>query len=128
ETLYNLKNVDILITATGSSEYIIKSEHIKECLKLRKNDPIFLIDIAVPRDIDPKINDISGVYLYDIDDLKGVLNENMESRKESLVSAEEIVSYVHENFMNWMNSLKVFPTIVDLKSKFEKIKEQELIK
>ena len=84
EMLYSLKDIDILVTATGSSDYIIRSEHVKESLKLRKNDPIFLIDIAVPRNIDPKINRIPGVYLYDIDDLRVVQGENLNSRKENL--------------------------------------------
>ena len=82
--LYSLKDIDILVTATGSPDYIIRSEHVEQSLKLRKNDPIFMIDIAVPRDIDPKINRIPGVYLYDIDDLRVVQGENLNSRRENL--------------------------------------------
>lgn len=128
ELFYYLNKVDILITATGSSDYIIKADHIKESLKLRKNEPMFFIDIAVPRDIDPKINSISGVYLYDIDDLKGVSEENLKFRKQSINEAEQLVANAESNFTKWMQSLKVFPTIVDLKNRFEKIKEEELEK
>lgn len=128
EMLYCLKDIDILVTATGSSDYIIRSEHVKQSLKLRKNDPIFMIDIAVPRDIDPKINRIPGVYLYDIDDLRVVQGENLNSRKENLKKAEEIVLKVEKGFMDWMESLKVFPVIIDIKRKFEKIKETEVEK
>lgn len=128
EMLYRLKDIDILVTATGSSDYIIKSEHIKQSLKLRKNDPIFMIDIAVPRDIDPKINKIPGVYLYDIDDLRVVQGENLNSRKENLKKAEEIVLTVEKGFNDWMESLKVFPVIIDIKRKFEKIKKTEVEK
>lgn len=128
EMLYRLKDIDILVTATGSSDYIIRSEHVKQSLKLRKNDPIFMIDIAVPRDIDPKINKIPGVYLYDIDDLRVVQGENLNSRKENLKKAEEIVLNVEKGFMDWMESLKVFPVIIDIKRKFEKIKKTEVEK
>ena len=128
EMLYRLKDIDILVTATGSSDYIIRSEHIKQSLKLRKNDPIFMIDIAVPRDIDPKINRIPGVYLYDIDDLRVVQGENLNSRKENLKKAEEIVLTVEKGFNDWMESLKVFPVIIDIKRKFEKIKKTEVEK
>ena len=128
EMLYRLKDIDILVTATGSSDYIIRSEHVKESLKLRKNDPIFMIDIAVPRDIDPKINRIPGVYLYDIDDLRVVQGENLNSRKENLKKAETIVLTVEKGFNDWMESLKVFPVIIDIKQKFEKIKKTEVEK
>ncbi len=128
DMFYLLKNIDILITATGSADYIIKSEHVRQSLRLRKNEPIFMIDIAVPRDIDPKINSISGVYLYDIDDLKVVQGENLNSRKKSLEKAEQIISRVERNFASWTESLKVFPTIVGLKQKFERIREVEVEK
>ena len=126
EMLYHLKDVDILVTATGSSDYIIRKEHVEQSLRLRKNDPIFMIDIAVPRDIDPKINRIPGVYLYDIDDLRVVQGENLNSRKENLKKAEEIVLNVERGFTDWMESLKVFPVIIDIKRKFEEIKKSEL--
>lgn len=122
---HHLKDMDILVTATASSDYIIRSEHVKRSLQLRKNDPIFMIDIAVPRNIDPKINEIPGVYLYDIDDLKEVQDENMNSRKQNLEKAEEIVLEVGRGFMNWMESLNVFPVIVELRKRFEKIKKTE---
>ena len=128
EMLYRLKDIDILVTATGSSDYIIRSEHVKQSLRLRKNDPVFMIDIAVPRDIDPKINRIPGVYLYDIDDLRVVQGENLNSRKENLKKAEEIVLSVEKGFTDWMESLKVFPIIIDIKQKFEKIKKTEVEK
>ena len=128
EMLYSLKDIDILVTATGSPDYIIRSEHVEQSLKLRKNDPIFMIDIAVPRDIDPKINRIPGVYLYDIDDLRVVQGENLNSRKENLKKAEGIVLKVEKGFMDWMESLKVFPVIIDIKRKFEEIKKIEVEK
>ncbi len=128
EVFYHLKNVDIVITATGSQDFIIKPNHAKEALKLRNNEPMFLIDIAVPRDIDPRIEDISDIYLYDIDDLKNVSDENIKTRKESLHKAQEIILEVEKSFEAWLNGLKAVPAIIDLKKRFETIKELELEK
>ncbi len=126
EIFYHLKDVDIVITATGSQDFILKTNHIKEALKLRNNDPMFLIDIAVPRDIDPRVEDISDIYLYDIDDLKNVSDENIKTRKQSLEKAEEIVLEVEKSFEAWLSGLKAVPAIIDLKNRFEVIKNSEL--
>ncbi|MGB3729627.1 MAG: glutamyl-tRNA reductase, partial [Thermodesulfobacteriota bacterium] len=90
------------------------------------NEPMFLIDIAVPRDIDPRIEDISDIYLYDIDDLKNVSDENIKTRKESLHKAEEIILQVEKSFEAWLSGLKAVPAIIDLKKRFELIKDAEL--
>ena len=126
EIFYSLKDVDIMITATGSSEFIIKPQHIKEALKLRNNEPMFMIDIAVPRDIDPRVGELADVYLYDIDDLRNVLDENVKSRRDSAEKAEEIVTEVERAFQAWLNGLKVVPAIIDLKKRFEQIKKSEV--
>ncbi len=128
EVFYHLKDVDIVITATGSQDFIIKPNHVKEALKLRNNDPMFLIDIAVPRDIDPRIEDITDIYLYDIDDLKNVSDENIKTRQDSSHKAEEIILEVEKTFQTWLNGLKAVPAIIDLKKRFEIIKDSELEK
>lgn len=128
EIYYRLKDVDIVITATGSADFIIKEDHVHQALKLRKNEPMFLIDIAVPRDIDPRIEDISGVYLYDVDDLQSVLEKNMNSRMEESKQAEHIIDRVERNFSKWLESLKVLPTIIELKNHFKDIEKHELQK
>jgi len=128
EIYYFLKDADIVITATGSSEFIIRPNHMREALILRNNEPIFMIDIAVPRDIDPRVEELSNIYLYDIDDLKGVLDQNMKSRSESVKRAEEIVIGTEKVFQRWLNGLKVVPTIVKLKKRFEDIKDTEVKK
>ncbi|NIS09135.1 MAG: glutamyl-tRNA reductase, partial [Candidatus Dadabacteria bacterium] len=125
EVYYHINHADIIITATDSIDYIIKPQHLKEALSIRKNEPIFLIDIAVPRDIDPRIHDFENVYLYDIDDLNGILDENIESRKKSSKKAEEIVNERVERFSHWIEQLKVFPAIIELKNRFELIKNLE---
>lgn len=126
EIYYRLKDTDIVITATGSNDFIFKSDHVHQALKLRKNEPMFFIDIAVPRDVDPRVNDIQSVYLYDIDDLQGVLDQNIHKRIESANDAERIVEEHALKFIDWINGLKVLPTIVKLKDKMESIKESEL--
>jgi len=126
EIYYRLKDTDIVITATGSNDFIFKSEHVLQALKLRKNEPMFFVDIAVPRDVDPRVNDIQSVYLYDIDDLQGVLDQNIHKRKESANEAEKIVDVHSAKFIDWINGLKVLPTIVKLRDKMESIKDIEL--
>ena len=126
ELYYHLKDMDIVITATGSSDFIIKTTHAKEALKLRNNEPIFMIDIAVPRNIDPRVEELPDIYLYDIDDLKGVLDENIKTRKESAAKAHDIVHEVERAFEAWIAGLKAVPAIIDLKKRFEMIKNLEV--
>ena len=126
EIYYRLKDVDIVITATGSNNYIFKPEHVNQALRLRKNEPMFFIDIAVPRDVDPRVNEIPSVFLYDIDDMQGVLDNNISTRKESAREAESIVDSHGDKFINWLEGLKVLPTIVKLREKMESIKRTEL--
>lgn len=126
ELFYHLKDMDIVITATSSSDFIIKTSHVKEALKLRNNEPVFMIDIAVPRDIDPRVGELANVYLYDIDDLKGVLDENMKTRKKSAARADEIVLEVERAFQAWIDGLKAVPAIIDLKKRFKMIKDLEV--
>lgn len=128
EVYYLLKDVDIVITATGSSDFIIRPQHLREALKLRKNEPMFMIDIAVPRDIDPRVEEMPDVYLYDIDDLKGVLDENLKTRRENAEKAEEIVVQGEKNLLRWLNGLKVVPTIIELRKRFDEIKANEVEK
>lgn len=126
ELYYHLKDMDIVITATSASDFIIRTNHVKESLKLRNNEPVFMIDIAVPRDIDPRVGELTDVYLYDIDDLRGVLDENIKTRKESAAKAEEIVLEVEKAFQAWIGSLKAVPTIIDLQKRFDIIKNLEV--
>jgi len=126
ELYYHLKDMDIVITATSASDFIIRTTHVKESLKLRNNEPVFMIDIAVPRDIDPRVGELTDVYLYDIDDLRGVLDENIKTRKDSAAKADEIVLEVEKAFQAWIGSLKAVPTIIDLQKRFDIIKNLEV--
>lgn len=126
EVYYKLTDIDIVITATGSNDFIFKSEHVLQALKLRGNELMFFVDLAVPRNVDPRVNDISGVYLYDIDDLQSVLDQNIHKRKESAEQAERIVQQHTSKFIDWINGLQVLPTIIKLRDKMEDIKSGEL--
>ncbi|WP_319466874.1 glutamyl-tRNA reductase [uncultured Pseudodesulfovibrio sp.] len=123
-----LHEVDIVISSTGSPVAVIKAKDVKSVLKKRKNKPMFFIDIAVPRDIDPDVNSLDNIYLYDIDDLKEVVEDNMAQRQEEAAKARMVVESETVTFGNWLKSLELQPTIVDLVDKSEEIAFRELTK
>jgi glutamyl-tRNA reductase len=123
-----LKKTDIVISATNSAQYLIGHDQMTKTMKDRKQKPIFFIDIADPRDIEPKVGDIENVYLYNIDDLQKVANENIKDREKEAQRAEAIVQDEVVKFVNWYRSLDVTPTIVALRKKFEEIRKKELEK
>ncbi len=128
ELIATLADVDIVISSTGSSEFILERGQVKGVMRKRRNRPLFFIDIAVPRDIDPAINRLSNTYVYDIDDLKGVIAENIEDRQNEAVKGERIVDEAVVRFQQWYVSLDVVPTIKALRQKLETIAEAELTK
>ncbi|MFN3739391.1 MAG: glutamyl-tRNA reductase [Thermodesulfovibrionales bacterium] len=121
-----LIHTDIVICSTGASRYVVTKEQMHHVMKERRHRPVFLIDISVPRNIDPAINEIENVYLYDIDDLQDVVDANMLERKKEAERAENIINEEVEKFERWFNSLDSVPTIVALRKKAEEIKEIEL--
>jgi glutamyl-tRNA reductase len=123
-----LKRADIVISSTGSPQYLLRHDQIAKIMRERKQKPIFFIDIAVPRDIDPSVNDVENVYLYDLDDLQEVVNANIQGREKEAQKAEAIVQAEVTKFVNWFRSLDVTPTITALKNKFEEIRRKELEK
>jgi len=124
----SIKTVDIIISSTGAPDYVIHRDQVKGILRKRKNRPLFFIDIAVPRDIDPAINRLNNTYVYDIDDLKGVIDENVEDRQKEAIKGERIVDEAVIRFREWYESLDVVPTIVSLRNKMESIAAAELKK
>jgi glutamyl-tRNA reductase len=124
----SLKLVDIIISSTGSSDYVITRDQVKSVIRIRRSRPIFFIDIAVPRDIDPRVNRLTNSYVYDIDDLQGVIDENIEDRHREAIKGERIVDEAVIRFREWYASLEVVPTIVALRKKLETIAETEIKK
>jgi glutamyl-tRNA reductase len=122
------RRADIVISATGSPQYLITHDQVTKVMKDRKQKPIFFIDIADPRDIEPKVGDIENVYLYNIDDLQNVANENIRDREKEAQKAESIVQDEVVKFVHWYHSLEVTPTIVALRKKFEEIRNKEVTK
>ena len=122
-----LPEVDIVIASTGAPGYILNAEMVAAALR-RRNRLLFLIDIAVPRDIDPAAGEIDNVYLYNIDHLQDVVDANREGRRAEAMKAEEIVAEEVEAFERWFNALEVVPTIVALREKVEGIVKGELEK
>jgi glutamyl-tRNA reductase len=121
-----LKEVDIILSSTGSPGFVLSRDQVKKMMKRRKNRPLFFIDIAVPRDIDPEINRIQNCYVYDIDDLKEVVDENLQDRQREALRAEVLIDEAVIRFSQWYESLAMVPTIVDLKNKVESIAVNEL--
>lgn len=121
-----LVNADIIISSTGAPGFVIERDTVRSAMKKRGNKPAFFIDIAVPRDIDPEINRLANSYVYDIDDLKGVIDENLETRSKEALRGERIVDEAAIKFRKWLDSLDIVPTIVALKQKAEEIVESEL--
>ncbi|MFQ5880849.1 MAG: glutamyl-tRNA reductase [Candidatus Methylomirabilales bacterium] len=119
---------DVVISSTAAPHYVLHRADMEELIRLRRNRPIFLIDIAVPRDIEPEVNQIDNVYLYDIDDLQGVVEANRKERQRETGQAEVIIDREMRNFIRWLKSLEVVPTIVTLRRRLEEIRETELEK
>jgi glutamyl-tRNA reductase len=117
---------DVVIASTGSCEPVIRKNQMKDVMRRRRFRPIFLIDIAMPRDVEPTVNDLDGVYLYNIDDLQAVVEENLGERREEAIRGERIVEEEVVKFVNWAASLDSTPTIVALKEKLEAIRTGEL--
>lgn len=128
EMALGLKRADIVISATDSSQHLIRHDQIVKMMKERKQKPIFFIDIADPRDVEPSVGDIENVYLYNIDDLQKIANENMKDREKEARKAEVIVQEEVGKFVHWYQSLEITPTIIALKKKFEEIRKRELEK
>jgi glutamyl-tRNA reductase len=119
---------DIIISSTGAPHQILSKADFQEIIVHRRHRPIFVIDIAVPRDIDPGANEIDNVYLYDLDDLQGVVQANLRERQREADVAEVLIDREVRQFGEWLASLHAVPTIVAMRQKVESIREEELQK
>lgn len=128
EIVEQLLDVDILISSTGAQGLVLFKKDISQLMRRRRNKPLFFIDIAVPRDLDPEINTLENVYLYDIDDLQSVVEMNREQRDKEAIKAQRIVEEETLKFQRWLEGMEVTPTIVDLRTVAESICQAELAK
>jgi glutamyl-tRNA reductase len=121
-----LGDADIVISSTGAASFVVTEESIRQSMHRRKNRLLFLIDIAVPRDIEPKADSIENVYLYNIDNLQDIVDENMKIRKKEALKAEAIVEEEVLLYNSWIKELEAVPTIVSLRAMAEGIVRQEV--
>ncbi len=123
-----LPEADIVITSSAAPHYVLTKEEMQRVIAARKNKPIFVIDIGVPRNVEPSVNSVDNVFLYDIDDLQGVVNNNLEGRKKEAERAEQIVAEEVDKMLSRIKVQEVAPTIVGLQEQFEDIRLTELDK
>ncbi len=128
ELVEQLRYVDIIISSTGASDLILRKKDVQSVMRKRRNQPLFFIDIAVPRDLDPEINELDNVYLYDIDDLKHVVEMNKSERDREAVKARRIVEEETLKFLQWLENIELTPTIIELRSMADEICRKELAK
>ena len=121
-----LPMADIVIGATAATGFVLTKDAVQASLRDRKGKPIFCIDVSVPRNFDPQINDLDNVYLYDVDDLSELAHENLGEREREAGKAEQIVLAEVESFWRWFSQLEVVPTIVAIRDKVERIRSAEL--
>jgi glutamyl-tRNA reductase len=121
-----LAQADIVVTATGSTEPVLTRARVEEAMRPRRARQLFIIDIAVPRDVEPGVGQLDQVFLYDIDDLKAIVKENMSRRATEIERAETIVRQEVDKFTAWLQSREVLPTVIALRQRFDAIRQAEL--
>ena len=122
----HLVEADIIISSTASQLPILGKGAVERALKLRKHRPMFMVDIAVPRDIEPEVNSLNDVYLYTVDDLQEVIEEGLQSREEAAQQAEDIIEQQVEHFMGWLRSLDAVDTICAVREQAEEVRNEVL--
>jgi glutamyl-tRNA reductase len=122
----HVDHADIVISSTGAPQFVINKSMAEQAISRRRNKPMFFIDIAVPRDIDPAVNEIDNAFLYDIDDLQQVVDTNLKERMKEAHRAEEIVDHEVQAFCSRMQTREVVPTIVQLRDLLEKMRRDEI--
>ena len=121
-----IADADIVLTATGSQRPIISRDDVRAVTGRRRSEPLFIIDVAVPRDVDPAVSDIEQVFLYNVDDLQGIVQENLARRGAEIARAEAIVAEEVSRFTVWQRSRRAIPTVVALRQRFDDVRRAEL--
>ncbi len=123
-----LPRADVVVSSTSAPGFVLAREQVERALRARKGRPLLLIDLAVPRDLEPGIHELDGCYLYDIDDLEGVVAETLAARRGEAERAEALVVEEADEFRVWQASLDVVPAIASLRARAEEIRARELAK
>jgi glutamyl-tRNA reductase len=126
ESFSQLDRVDMVVTGTAAPAPILGVAQVQRAMRARRNRSLFLIDLAVPRDVEPAVNSLDNVYLYDIDDLQGVVDTNLEERRREATRAAERIEQEVETFDRWRQSLEVAPTIHALRGALHDLRRREL--
>ncbi|MET4561804.1 glutamyl-tRNA reductase [Lysinibacillus parviboronicapiens] len=122
----SLLEADILITSTGATDFVIDYELMQFVERLRKGKPLFMVDIAVPRDIDPRVGELPNVFLYDIDDLQGIVEANLAERERAAVEITQMINHEVVQFKDWFATLGVVPVISALRKKANHIQAETM--
>ena len=122
----HLEKADIVISSTSAPHYVIHADQVKEAIRHRRGNPMFLIDIAVPRNIEPEIANIDNVYLYNIDDLQSVVSQNIDERNKEVEKCRVLIDEEVEHFMARLEEMKIEPAITHLRNHFHTIGKEEL--
>jgi len=123
-----LPRADIVISSTASPLPILGKGTVERALKKRRHAPMFMVDIAVPRDIEEEVGDLNDVFLYTVDDLKDIIEENVKSRQDAAKHAEQLIISGVERFMRELRSLDVVSTVTALRSQVENLRDECLVK
>ena len=121
-----LPKADIVISSTSAPHYVINPEQIKGGIKARRGTPMFFIDIAVPRDINPDVGKMNNVYLYNIDDLNSVVTKNIGDRKKEIEECRVVIENKVKHFIVWLEEIKIAPVVAQLRRQFHQVGEEEL--
>lgn len=120
-----LHQADIVVSAVSSEEPVIRREDAKRAVHLRRGQPLFFLDLGIPRNVDPKVSDLDNAFLYAVDDLQEIAERNRQERQKEIVPALEILEEELDAFVSWFNSLAVVPTLTALRQRFEEVREAE---
>jgi glutamyl-tRNA reductase len=113
----HIAEADIVVSSTASQLPILGKGTVERALKKRKRRPMFMVDIAVPRDIEPEVGDLEDIYLYCVDDLHDIIEENLQSRRDAALQAEEIIDSQVDNFISWLRTQNAVPVIREIRSR-----------
>jgi len=126
ERLDALAAADILISATGAQDVVVTEADMRRVLAARRGRPMFVVDLAVPRDVATEVGGLEEVFLYNIDDLRGIVQENLARRQDAVEKAERLVNDEVTAWYGWLRSRAAVPTVVALRTRFERVRQAEL--